>query len=174
MNLRQLTFSKVAPRTNSRFLWLECLGRQKGTPSAWDILYLLTSYHIGYRNRIYRRVTMAESLRKRYADCTSFVELVSVHRTIWPAQIFSSCFQRRQDLQSLDMKILEFLRAQRNSERWASRITPMTIRGLADASVETTELFLGSRITLISRVVSIYGRDTHTTANVRANNPRWL
>ncbi|KAL2838254.1 ankyrin repeat-containing domain protein [Aspergillus pseudoustus] len=101
------------------------------------------------------------------------ISIASREESQWPRVfisamqfIFSNCFQRRRDLQSFDMKLLGFFRARKDSSRWVSHITPTTIRSLADALVETTEFFLSSRITLVSRVVSIYGRDTHTTTNV--------
>ncbi|KAJ0414214.1 ankyrin repeat-containing domain protein [Aspergillus carlsbadensis] len=121
----------------------------------------------GHRARIFVSYDLGALVVKKA------IAIASNEESRWPGVfasamqfIFSSCFQRRQDLQSLDTKLLEFLRAQKNNEQWASRMTPITIRGLADASVETTELFLNSRITLTSRVVSIYGRDAHTTVNV--------
>ena len=53
------------------------------------------------------------------------------------------------------MKLFEFLHAKRD-EDWIQYLTLTSIKSLASASTEMTELFISSKITLRTCVVSLY------------------
>ncbi|KAL2825348.1 ankyrin repeat-containing domain protein [Aspergillus cavernicola] len=95
------------------------------------------------------------------------VAIAASKESQWPGVFYSAvqfiywgCFHRRRTLQDLDTRLWAFLQAHKENLSWASLVTSMSIRALADASVEMTELFLSSRITLRARVVSFYANET--------------
>ena len=56
------------------------------------------------------------------------------------------------------MKLFEFLHAKKD-KIWAHLLTPMSIKSLASASMDMSELFIGSKITLRSRIFSLYANE---------------
>ncbi|KAG2417025.1 hypothetical protein HFD88_008242 [Aspergillus terreus] len=70
--------------------------------------------------------------------------------------IWWGCFQRSRNLQTFDRKLSRFLHAHQQNAPWASLATSMSIRALAEVSIETTEAFLASRASLRTRMVSMY------------------
>ncbi|KAI1121301.1 ankyrin repeat-containing domain protein [Nemania abortiva] len=93
------------------------------------------------------------------------ISLAGIYRDRWPdvfshaAQIlFYGCFQRTQDAYSLRSKVSEFLYTNAK-EPWKKYLSPTSVASVARASTETTEVFLGSRVTLCSRVTSLYAKE---------------
>ncbi|KAL4919526.1 ankyrin repeat-containing domain protein [Aspergillus aurantiobrunneus] len=91
------------------------------------------------------------------------IAIASLKEPQWPGIFYSTvhfifwdCFQRRRDLPAFDAKLWQFLHRHKGNTPWSSLVTPVSIRALAEATVNTTEIFLGSRITLRTRVISIY------------------
>ncbi|KAL4890047.1 ankyrin repeat-containing domain protein [Aspergillus ambiguus] len=73
--------------------------------------------------------------------------------------VYWDCFQRRRNPGALETKLWQFLEEYIENAPWASLLTPLSVKYLAEISVETTEVFLSSRITLRSRVLSIYSNE---------------
>ena len=69
--------------------------------------------------------------------------------------MFSGCFQRTESTQDLYLKVLDYLRLHRGST-WDRFLTPTSSSSLVHLLIETTEEFLLSKITLLSRVISLY------------------
>ncbi|KAL7790946.1 ankyrin repeat-containing domain protein [Trichoderma ceciliae] len=68
--------------------------------------------------------------------------------------VFSGCLQRSSDIQTMELKLYQFLSAQKDEK--LLRIKASSIHSLADSILRTTEMFISSKITLRSRVISLY------------------
>ncbi|KAL3432156.1 ankyrin repeat-containing domain protein [Aspergillus tetrazonus] len=105
------------------------------------------------------------------------IAILSLREQRWPGVfysavqlIYSHCFLRRRDFHEFDVKVWKYLEAVKDGALWASLVVPVCVRDLTDAMVETTDLFLSSRITLLTRVVSIYaGENSKNTYSVFDN-----
>ncbi|GKZ72722.1 hypothetical protein AnigIFM50267_009101 [Aspergillus niger] len=91
------------------------------------------------------------------------IAMASSRESQWPGIFYSAvqfiyrgCFQRRENIQAFDAKLWAFLQTHKKSALWASLITPSSVRTLAEALVEMTEVFLRSGVTLRTRIISIY------------------
>ncbi|OAG40479.1 hypothetical protein AYO21_05379 [Fonsecaea monophora] len=73
--------------------------------------------------------------------------------------VFSGCFQRSEEVQALKLKLFKFLR-DRKDDAWAHLLTPTSIESLATATRITTELFVASRISMRTRIFSLYANET--------------
>ncbi|KAL4801076.1 ankyrin repeat-containing domain protein [Aspergillus venezuelensis] len=72
--------------------------------------------------------------------------------------VFWDCFQRRKNVQDFDLELWSYLQSHKKDNSWALLITPTSIRPLADAIIETSQLFLVSGTTLRARILSIYAQ----------------
>ncbi|PTB48863.1 hypothetical protein M431DRAFT_321813 [Trichoderma harzianum CBS 226.95] len=89
--------------------------------------------------------------------------IASANEQEWPgiftsaAQfIFAGGFQRANDSQLLYSKVFDFLMSRKNTS-WERVLTPESISSLTKCTVEITEAFIASKITLRSQVISLYG-----------------
>ncbi|PKK47732.1 hypothetical protein CI102_7101 [Trichoderma harzianum] len=71
-------------------------------------------------------------------------------------KIFAGGFQRANDSQLLYSKVFDFLMSRKNTS-WERVLTPESISSLTKCTVEITEAFIASKITLRSQVISLYG-----------------
>ncbi|KAK1147925.1 hypothetical protein N8T08_000441 [Aspergillus melleus] len=71
------------------------------------------------------------------------------------AIVFSRCPQRNSDIETLERTVFDFLIGNKRA-KWLPLITLPAVRGLARAVRTSTNAFVGSKITLRCRVISIY------------------
>ncbi|KAM6483952.1 ankyrin repeat-containing domain protein [Trichoderma sp. SZMC 28011] len=69
--------------------------------------------------------------------------------------IFAGGFQRANDSPLLYSKVFDFLMSRKNNS-WERALTPESISSLTKCTVEITEAFIASKITLRSQVISLY------------------
>ncbi|KAI9768379.1 MAG: hypothetical protein M1840_004988 [Geoglossum simile] len=69
--------------------------------------------------------------------------------------VFSGCPQRTPDSQAMELKLFAFLYAKRD-DAWSRLLNTTSIRNLASSVLRTTEMFISSKITLRSRIISLY------------------
>ncbi|KAI1501387.1 hypothetical protein F5X99DRAFT_428511 [Biscogniauxia marginata] len=69
--------------------------------------------------------------------------------------LFSGCPQRSTDIQTLESKVYALFDKYKK-EQWAHLLTSTSVRSLANSILETTDLFIASKISLRSRVISLY------------------
>lgn len=70
-------------------------------------------------------------------------------------QIFFGCFQRPTNIQLLSSKVFDYLVSQGDST-WGRPMALESINSLVKCITETTEVFLASKITLRSQVMSLH------------------
>ncbi|QYS96681.1 hypothetical protein H0G86_003921 [Trichoderma simmonsii] len=71
--------------------------------------------------------------------------------------IFSGCPQRSSNFQEMEVKLFEFLSAAKNID--SRHLGSTSIHHLAKSIVQSTEVFIGSKITLWSRIISLYANE---------------
>ncbi|KFY82496.1 hypothetical protein V498_08570, partial [Pseudogymnoascus sp. VKM F-4517 (FW-2822)] len=72
--------------------------------------------------------------------------------------VFVGCPQRSSSQRAMESNLSDFLLS-RKEPSWSHMLTPSAIRGLADAVLESTEVFISSKITLSSCIVSLHANE---------------
>lgn len=75
-------------------------------------------------------------------------------------QVFSGCPQRSPDGETGMQRVLSNLLREKTTERQDRQITPLTLHSLARLMIRTAGLFVASKYTLRSRVVSVHAHES--------------
>lgn len=81
--------------------------------------------------------------------------------------MFLGCFQRADNDEQVALKIFNFLHHAENEDQWKEYLTLMTATNLASTLTKMNDLFLQSKVTLRSRICSLYESSTSTNTHVR-------